>query len=196
MPKSWSRSWFPLRHVFHYPRGLIAVRRASQRDQRRAAQADLFRRRARVGRQNADHRRNRPSVQPQLSGNDSDVRQQHQHARWRHAPFRLQNGADPRSEQLCAQEQPPEGERDQLYGRRCARGAVGGDLRQTGASAVRVADESETGQQRRRRHRQQHRRREADRIPGRKPRRRQARHRQGADLASAPATPPAKPPIW
>ncbi len=74
------------------------------------------------------------------------VREQHQHARGRLAPLRLQGGADANAQRLRAQERVPQGEGRQPRGRGRPRGACGRDLGQAPGPAVRRPDEDEAGQ--------------------------------------------------
>ena len=107
------------------------------------------------------------------------VRQQHQHARRRHAPHRLQVGADARHQRLRRQGQlPEEGGLHALRRRRARRphrGAVGEGPR----AAVRGADQDEARQLRSRVRGQDGRQRMARGVPRRASAHREHRHREG-----------------
>ena len=90
--------------------------------------------------------RGRDAVEQLLPGVGLLVRQQHQHARGRLAPLRLQGRADAHAERLRAHEGPAEGEGGQPRRRGRARGPRRGHLRQARRAAVRGADEDEARQ--------------------------------------------------
>ena len=95
-------------------------------------------------REGRHRRRAVAAVERQLHRDGLHLRQQHQHARRRHAPLRVPLGADPHGQLLRRQEQPgqgPEGRQHQR--RRHPRGSRRGDQRQDPAAAVRRADQDQ-----------------------------------------------------
>ena len=99
------------------------------------------------------------------------VREQHQHARRRHAPLRLPRRADAHHQRLREQQQPREGSegRDDQR-RRHPRRDDRGHQRQDSEPAVRRPDEDQARQHRGQGHRRGHRQRQAGRVPRREPR--------------------------
>ena len=90
--------------------------------------------------------RGRDAVERQLPGVRPLVREQHQHARGRHAPDRLPLGAHAHGQRLRALDRPDQGEgRPALPGRR-ARGPRRDHLGQAPGSPVRGPDEDEARQ--------------------------------------------------
>ena len=90
--------------------------------------------------------RGRDAVEQLLPGVRLLVRQQHQHARGRLAPVRLQGRADAHAERLRAREGPAQGEGGQPRRRGRARGPRSSHLRQARRPAVRGPDEDEARQ--------------------------------------------------
>ena len=132
------------------------------------------------GEQGRHRRRDRAAVERRLRRDGLLVREQHQHARRRHAPVGLPLGADANDQLLRRQEQPREGsEGRQHQRRRHPRRADRGRQRQDSAAAVRRADQDEARQHRGQGHRRGDRQRQARRVPRGEPGRRQARHQQG-----------------
>ena len=121
--------------------------------------------------------RGRAAVQRHLRRIDPHLRQQHQHGRRRHAPVRLQVGADADDQRLRQAQRLPQGRRDALRRGR-ARGADGDRLGQAGRAAVRGADQGQARQRRGRRRRADGRQRGARRLPGGEPAGRPAHHRE------------------
>ena len=113
-------------------------------------------------RQGRHRRRDRPAVERRLLGAGVHVRQQHQHARGRHAPVRLPVGADAHDQRLRREEQPgqgPEGRQHQR--RRHPRRPDRRRQREDPAAAVRRPDEDEARQHRGQGHRRDDRQRQA-----------------------------------
>ena len=90
--------------------------------------------------------RARAAVQRRLQRERLLLRQQHQHARGRHAPHRLQVGAHARDQRLRDEGQLPQEGQLHAVRRRRARRADGGALGQGARAAVRGADEDEARQ--------------------------------------------------
>ena len=121
------------------------------------------------------------------------LRQQHQHARRRHAPLRVPFGADADDQRLRHRAQPGEGSQGERQRRRHPRGTGRDHLREDSAAAVRGPDQDEAGQHRGQGHRRADRQRQARRLPRTEPggraqgdlegRRRGARARSGAQGA-------------
>ena len=94
-------------HKFHYEGGIVAFVAVPEQEQGRPPrEADLHARR-----EGRHRRRDRAAVERRLRRDDLLLRQQHQHARGRHAPVRLPLGADAHDQLLRGQEQPREGSR-------------------------------------------------------------------------------------
>ena len=137
------------------------VRHAPEQEQgRRERSADLH-----AGAEGPHRRRDRAAVERRLLGDGVHVRQQHQHARGRHAPLRLPLGADADDQRLRGVEQPGEGPEGERRRRRHPRRARRDHQRQDPAAAVRGPDEDEAGQHRGQGHRRADRQREARDVP-------------------------------
>ena len=100
------------------------------------------------------------------------VREQHQHARRRHAPVRLPVGADAHGQLLRDEEQPREGSQGERQRRGHPGRADGGHQRQDSASAVRRPDQDQARQHRGQGHRRDDHQRQARRLPRGESRRR------------------------
>ena len=98
------------------------------------------------GRERARPRRGGDAVEHLVRRLGLLVRQQHQHARGRHASAGIPLRPDAHAEQVRARQGAAEGEGGQPRGRGRARGAGGGDLRQAREPAVRGPDEDEARQ--------------------------------------------------
>ena len=109
-----------------------------------------------------------------LHGDDLQLREQHQHARGRHAPLRVPRRADAHGQLLRGEEQPHQGPEGEHQRRRHPRGADGGHQRQDPAAAVRGADQDEARQHRGEGDRRGDRQRQARRLPRGEPGGRQA----------------------
>ena len=119
------------------------------------------------------------AVERQLYRVDVLVRQQHQHARRRHAPLWLPRRADAHHQRLHDHQQPLEGPQGKRQRRRHPRGPDRRHQRQDSAAAVRRADQNQAGQHRGQGHRRDDRQRAPRRVPRGKPGRRQACHPEG-----------------
>ena len=85
-------------------------------------------------------------MERQLPGLGALVREQHQHARGRHAPHGLPLGAHAHGQRLRARDRPDQGEGRAARAGRCARGPRRDHLGQAPGSAVRGPDEDEARQ--------------------------------------------------
>ena len=112
------------------------------------------------------------------------VREQHPHARGRLAPLRLPGRSHAHAEQVRAVDGAPQGEGGEPRGRRRARRAGSGDLREAARPAVRGPDEDEARQRGRPRPRRADGQRQALRVPRGEPGRSEADHLEG-DLGGA-----------
>ena len=168
------------------------VRHAPEQEQGAGQrEADLHARRA--GRH---RRRDRAAVERQLHRDDLRLRQQHQHPRRRHAPLRLQGGADAHDQLVRDEEQPREGSEGKRLRRGHPRGAHRRHQRQDSAPAVRRADQDQARQHRGQGHRRGDRQRQARRLPRGEPGGRQARSSARRSTPPGPARPPARPATW
>ena len=158
------------------------LREVPQRGQGNAQQAHLLRGRER--------RRHRGSVHAVVHVVFHELghglRQQHQHARRRHASGRLQAGRHAYHQRLRAQQGHPQGKGREPFRRRHARRPGGHHLREAARPAVRGPDEDEAGQHRDPRARADRRDAGTGRVPGGKPQAGQAHHRQGDTGAQGP----------
>ena len=114
------------------------------------------------------------------------LRQQHQHARRRHAPLRLQGGADAHDQLVRDEEQPREGSEGEHQRRRHPRRPDRRHQRQDSAAAVRRADEDQARQHRGEGHRRGDRQRQARRRTSKRTR------RSPAGSSARPSTPRAR----
>ena len=128
--------------IFLAKGGLKEFVQLSQREPQGAAQ------RCRLHRDGARrHRdRSRAPVQRRLQRERLLLREQHQHARGRHAPHRLQVGAHARDQRLRHEGQLAQEGQLHAHRRRRARRADGGALDQGARAAVRGADEDQARQ--------------------------------------------------
>ena len=152
----------PLRRRHHL---LRRVSEPEQGDGQR--QADLHARR-----EGRHRRRDRAAVERRLRRDGVLVREQHQHARGRHAPVGVPLGADADDQLLRRQEQPRQGSEGREHQRRRhPRGADRRRQRQDSAAAVRGADQDEARQHRGQGHRRGDRQRQARRLSSSRTRR-------------------------
>ena len=114
-----SASSSPRREEFRYAGGIVDfVKYLNERQGHAAPQGHLLR-----GRGRGRHRRGRHAVEHRLLGLGPRVRQQHQHARGRHAPRGLQERAHAHDQRLRAPAEHPQGEGRQPLRRGHPRGA-------------------------------------------------------------------------
>ena len=151
------------------------LRRLRERDQGSGAQA----RRLLRGRERAGRRRGRDAVEHLVCGLGLLVCKQHQHARGRHAPVRLQGGAHGHPEPVRARQGLSEGEGGEPRGRGRARGPRRGPLRQAPRAPVRGADEDQAREPRREGPRRAVGQPAAGPVPRGEPDRREADHPEG-----------------
>ena len=118
------------------------LRRVRERREGSGAQADRLLR----GRERPGRGRGRDAVELVLPGLRLHVRQQHQHARGRHAPLGLQGCADRNAQPRRAPDDAAQGEGREPRRRGRPRGARRGDLGEAARPAVRGADEDEARQ--------------------------------------------------
>ena len=130
------------RDEFHYEGGIRDFVALRERGEGPGPQAHRLLR----GRERAGRRRGRDAVEHVVRRVGLLVREQHQHARGRLAPVRLQGGAHAHAEPVRARQGPSEGEGGQPRGRGRARGARRGHLGEAPRPAVRGADEDEARQ--------------------------------------------------
>ena len=158
------------------------LRRPRQRGQGLDPQEHRLLRRRERARQD----RGRDAVERVVPGIRLHLCQQHQHARGRLAPLRVQRCAHADAEQGRTRHGPAEGEGRQPRGRGRARRACGRRLREAAGPAVRRADEDEARQPVGEGVRRVERQHEALRVPRGEPDRREADHPEG-DLRCAGA---------
>ncbi len=118
------------------------------------------------------------AVQRRVRGDHLHLREQHQHARGRHAPRGLQERPHPVPQRLPEEAEPREEARGEPERRRRARGPDRRHLGEGARAAVRGPDQGATGQQRGEGHRREHGLRPAVAVLRREPRRRQEDPRQ------------------
>ena len=103
--------------TFYFEGGIVSFVRHLNRNRTAVHDRPFY-----VQRNAGRHGRGRAAVQRQLRRVDPHLRQQHQHDRWRHAPFRLQVGADPHDQRLRQEERLPERTTNRSPARTSARG--------------------------------------------------------------------------
>ena len=142
-------------HDFHYEGGINQfVDLPEPGEGRRQRRAHLH-----EGREGRHPGRDRAAVERRLQRDDVLVRQQHQHARRRHAPLGLPRRADAHDQRLRDQQQPVEGPQGERQRRRHPRGPDRRHQRQDPAAAVRGPDQDEARQHRGQGHRRDDRQR-------------------------------------
>ena len=97
------------------------------------------------GEQRRHRRGDRAAVERRLHRDALLLRQQHQHARGRHAPHGVPGGADAHGQQLRREEQPDQGPEGEHQRRRHPRRPHRGDQREAPAPAVRGPDQDKLG---------------------------------------------------
>ena len=137
-------------------------------------------------------RRDRDAVERQLPGLRALVREQHQHARGRHAPHGLPLRAHAHGQRLRAHDGPDQGEGRAARAGRRARGPRRDHLGQAPGSAVRGPDEDEARQLADAQPRRDDHQRRARRSGSRSTRRRRARSSTRRSRPRAPARPRAR----
>ena len=130
------------KHDFFYKGGIVEFVALPQQEQGTAA-PEGHRHRARA-RRHPD--RDRDAVQRRLPGADLHLREHDQHDRGRHAPLRVQGGADAHDQRLRHREGALQGPARGALRRRRPRGADGGHQRAHPRAAVRGADQDQARQ--------------------------------------------------
>ena len=101
-------------HKFQYDGGIVSFVEHLNKNKAIVNDKPIFMK----GEQGRHRRRDRAAVERRLLRADLHLREQHQHARRRHAPVRLPLGADPHDQRLRGQEQPGEGPEGRQHQRR------------------------------------------------------------------------------
>ena len=119
------------------------------RQERAARKADPLRGGARDARKGHDHDGSGAAVQRRLLGERVQLRQQHQHGGWRHAPQRIPLRADAHDQRIRPAGGIVQGREGKSLGRRRPRRPDRGGQREGAAAAVRRADQGQAQQRHR-----------------------------------------------